>query len=144
MPRLRRTLSFRNRNFSSVVFVGMPLRHDTPQTSGAAQLALALRTHRAPPRNSNSARLTPPLFANYLRRRAGGGAQRLVFRCSEPVSRGGLLTRSGRSTSVSTQYTLGQQVRIAHSFIFERMFFLNSVSATFVCNSVRCRCSSFI
>jgi hypothetical protein len=33
------------------------------------------------------------LFVNYLRRRTGGGAQWWIFRCSEPVSRSGLLAR---------------------------------------------------
>ena len=49
-----------------------PLRGplDQPQTSGAAQLALAGHTKRAPLRSSNSARLNLRLFANYR-----GGAQ---------------------------------------------------------------------
>jgi hypothetical protein len=54
LPRLRRSL-------------------DSSQTSGAAQLALIVRTHRAPLRSSNSARLTPPLVSGYLRRRTGEG-----------------------------------------------------------------------
>ena len=49
---------------------------DSPQTGGAVQLALAVRTSRTPLRSSDSARLKLRQFVNCLRRRTGevGGA----------------------------------------------------------------------
>src|SRR5665811_1477657 len=44
---------------------------DRSQIIGAAQLALAVCTKRILLRNSNSARLTPPFFGDYLRQRTG-------------------------------------------------------------------------
>jgi hypothetical protein len=58
-----------------------PLRGslDISPTSGAAQLALAGHTNRAPLRSSNSARLNPRLLAKYR-----GGAQGKAKRKSKP------------------------------------------------------------
>ena len=61
-----------------------PLRGslDISQTSGAAQLALAGHTKRAPPRSSDSARLNLRLFVKYR-----GGAQGIKSQNPNPKTR---------------------------------------------------------